>query len=127
VWLFFWWFSDVFFQDIEVYAFVCCVMSFVQGVDDSAYRNLLLDLNDALDNLRVTYKVDDAQKEFAATELHYEYVKTRSGAQTLVKKYSGENPTPRFLDHHTKRKFKAAASELDDESSELSGTLQPAA
>jgi hypothetical protein len=118
--------GDDLFQDLDVDAAIRRVIALVQGVDDSAYRSLLLDLNDAFESLRVAYKVTGAQKEFTATELRFEYVTTRSGDQTLVKKYSGENPPDfsRLLNHSDKRKSHGMP---DEESGELSGALKPAA
>jgi hypothetical protein len=120
--------GDGFFQDLDLDAVIRRVIALVQRVDEQAYRSLLLDLNDALESFRETYKVDGAQEEFAQTELRFEFVKTPSGAQTLVKKFSGGNPrdVSLLLDHRRKRKSHVVLEETA-EGGASSGALQPAA
>lgn len=115
------------FQDLDAYAVIRRVISLVQQVDESSYRSLLLDLNDALESLRAAYKVNSAQKDFAQTALRYQFIKTASGSETLVKGYSWTNPpeSQRLFDfcHLQKSHFKLD----EDEHEQSSITVQPAA
>jgi hypothetical protein len=105
--------GDEFFQGLDLEAAKRRLTALLQQVDERAYHGLLLDLNDALETLRETYTVSKALKEFQETELHFEFIKTRSGGQTLVKKFSGLLPPDHLFG--------------EEEHGESSSAVQPAA
>jgi hypothetical protein len=90
--------GDAFFQGLDLDAVKARVTALLQQVDESAYHSLLLDLNDSLETLLETYAVDGAWKEFQMTALRFEFVKTRSGGQTLTKRFSGLLPPDSLLE-----------------------------
>jgi hypothetical protein len=105
------------FQDVDAHMATWRVIALMQQVEPSRYRDLLLDINDALENLRVVYKVDDEQKVFAQTELRYRLVKTKSGGETLSKNYSWPAPPdPRQLLDHSKLRLSSVY--IDEERDE---------
>jgi hypothetical protein len=65
------------------------VEALMKHVPDSAYTDLLLDLQSVLEELRERYQVEGAKQTFGQSAVKYEIVKTRSGSETLVKSYSG--------------------------------------
>ena len=105
------------------------VIALLQKADETAYRGLLLDLNDALETLRETYAVDGALEEFQNTELKFVFLRTASGTQTLYKNISGANMTApeRLMNHSDKRKSKSDTKLEVDELGQNFGTVQPAA
>jgi hypothetical protein len=120
--------GDNMFHDLDAYAAMRRVVSLVQQVDESDYRSLLLDLNDALESLRAAYKVNGAQKDFAETELRYQYLKTASGSETLVKGYSWPEPPKlhRLFDLCRLQKSSVHLDESDQDKTPASAT-RPAA
>jgi hypothetical protein len=65
------------------------VTALMEHVPDSAYTDLLLDLQNTLEELCERYAVEGAKQTFQQSAVKYEIIKTPSGSETLVKSYSG--------------------------------------
>jgi hypothetical protein len=86
--------SDLF-QDLDARALCIKLITLLHTVPVLSYSALVLNLQDVLNRLRVEYKAVGEEKVFAETTPKFCLVETPSGAQTLVKEYTGKNlPEP---------------------------------
>ena len=65
------------------------VEALMEHVPDSAYPDLLLDLQNALEELLGRHQVEGAKQTFQQTALKWEFIKNPSGSETLMKRRSG--------------------------------------
>jgi hypothetical protein len=85
------------FQQLDIEALKRRIAALMENVAPTSYRDLLLDLHDALENFLEAYKVEGAQEDFRETTLWYKPIENDAGGQRLIKGYNWQNP-PDLID-----------------------------
>jgi hypothetical protein len=81
--------GDAYTQKDDLESLVKRVTALLKHVADSAYTDLLLELDRSLEELLERYEIEEAKQVFQQTALKIEMVRTPSGSDHLVKSRSG--------------------------------------